>query len=69
MNALKSNVRCPICGKNTFRMQNDMEVCPVCGWINGNVQTERYTAHVNNDPVVAEANRPKYNPLNKEEDI
>ena len=42
MDTLKSNVRCPICGKHTFKMEKDMEICPVCGWTNGTVQSQDY---------------------------
>jgi phage FluMu protein Com len=31
---LKQNFRCPICAKHIFRIENDLEVCPVCGYEN-----------------------------------
>ncbi len=42
MDTLRTNIRCPICGKHTFKMENDMEICPVCGWENDGVQMHNH---------------------------
>ena len=34
MAELRKNFRCPYCGKYTFKIENDMEICPVCGHVN-----------------------------------
>ncbi|MBQ9748702.1 MAG: hypothetical protein IJV98_07955 [Clostridia bacterium] len=34
MAELRKNIRCPYCGKYTFKIENDMEICPVCGHVN-----------------------------------
>lgn len=31
---IKQNFRCPVCSKHIFRLENDLEVCPVCGYEN-----------------------------------
>ncbi len=66
MDTLKPNVRCPICGKYTFKMQNDMEICPVCGWVNGTVQSEEYASFGGSNPVSSDAHREKYDVSRKE---
>ena len=42
MDTLKKNIRCPMCGKHTFKVERDMEICPVCGWVNVGLQTSSY---------------------------
>lgn len=32
------NMKCPVCGKYTFRYAGDDDTCETCGWINDMVQ-------------------------------
>ncbi len=52
MAELRKNIRCPYCGKHTFKIENDMEICPVCGHVNyvapataQNSEAEAHPAH------------------------
>ncbi len=53
MAELRKNIRCPYCGKYTFKIENDMEICPVCGHVNysaptaaqRNTEAEAHPAH------------------------
>jgi len=31
-------IKCPVCGKYEFAMQNNFDVCPFCEWENDGVQ-------------------------------
>ena len=42
---LKQNFKCPICAKHIFRIENDLEVCPVCGYENRTAQNASYDNH------------------------
>lgn len=59
MDTLRTHVRCPICGKHTFKMEKDMEICPVCGWTNGAVQSRDYKS-ANPDTCATDMYRERY---------
>ena len=60
MNTLKANVKCPICGKHTFKMENDMEICPVCGWENDGAQMHNRKLDGGANALSVEAYQTKY---------
>lgn len=33
-------VKCPVCGEYEFAMDDDFDVCDVCGWENDGLQTD-----------------------------
>ena len=35
---MKKNMLCPVCEKHIFVMENDFDICDVCGWENDGVQ-------------------------------
>lgn len=32
------NIPCPVCGEYTFEVEDDFDICPVCGWENESLQ-------------------------------
>ena len=35
-------MKCPVCGKHEFGVDDDYYFCPVCGWANDPVQRDDY---------------------------
>ena len=48
---MKKKISCPVCGKYDFREECDYEICPYCGWENGNSDT---IYHPNGDLTIAD---------------
>ena len=48
---MEKKISCPVCGKYDFREECDYEICPYCGWENGNSDT---IYHPNGDLTIAD---------------